>query len=74
MAGRQAPKLDTREDDNRARLLTKVEEDKVAKGRAARAQSFHANQDWRLRSTPRNAKPFNFSKFPTTAKQGKGEG
>ena len=74
MAGRQAPKLDTREDDNRARLLSKEEEEKVAKGRAARAQSFRANPDWRSRSAPGNAKPFNFSKFPTTAKQGKGKG
>jgi hypothetical protein len=74
MAGRQAPKLDTREDDNRARLLSREEEDKIAKGRAARAQSFRANPDWRSRSATGNVKTFTFSKFPPTAKQGKGKG
>ena len=32
LAGRQMSKLDIREDDSRARLLSKEEEEKVAKG------------------------------------------
>lgn len=74
MAGRQASKLEAREDDNRARLLSKEEEEKVEKARSARARIFSANPNWRSRSVPGNARPYSFTKFPTQPKQGKGNG
>ena len=74
IAGRQMSKLDIREDDSRARLLSKEEEEKVAKGRAARAQQqFRATPDWRNTSQTGFAKPY-YNKWQPASKQGKGKG
>ena len=69
IAGRQMSKLDIREDDSRARLLSKEEEEKVAKGRAARAQQqFRATPDWRNTSQTGFASPTTTSRSPQTNK------
>ena len=74
ITGRQMGKLDIREDDSRAQLLSKEEEENVAKGRAARAQQqFHATPDWRNTSQTGFATPY-YNKWQPASKQGKGKG
>lgn len=75
LAGRQSWKLEKRPDDTRTRLLTKEEEEKIAKGKRpqqpqARRQFWGETQHWNQGNPSQSSNP-----FPKKGKgQGKGKG